>query len=695
MSAPASRPRRAQWIVCAAILATPCAVEAAGEEAKLAVVKPGGGILAADGISVVPLHVVVEKRGKSTIRSARVTASVGKVAQVKVLDGEHVSFLYTPPKRSAPAQETLEVTLDLDDGERSETFPFELRPPAEPELSLAVEPGVVELVDRKKQVAISARVEGTDAHGVAIAAAPGSLGEVKERTLPAAMTAAGSLDASVIPADAPAYILVLAATSTDRGIAATTKGAVTEAPIRISVEIPPRSVLEIEGAASEPEPVTAPADGRTVVDGVVVRYGARVRAFSTRAGKRSEVSLALPSSASPAVFLAIPGQAFADGGTGPTVVVAAPPPPFGGEPIWPEITIEGITIVQTIKLSPGLRVLVLQRPAEPTSAAVLFDEEAVGRLELLPRHGESVSVAPAHARSEERGAVELLVKDGAGELTDVPVPRARIPGGASLELLRQGPGRYRAAIPSSVPGDAGTMIEIVAEIDPPPVVSGDALSQIGSSIRLPLKGASVVRAGGLTPKEEASATPKRTEPTSGEDGLRFGVSASLLVGTTFNSLLVVGGAILAELRPPLLDGRLAIRAGLELSHASGSGTVGGFAGAAPESRATIAGVLLPIDVGFAIVHEPDFELLARAGLALRLESGVVEVGGVTPGGGDRTGLGAHVSVEAAFGVGTGALVLGATLGGIGASADGLSSAGTQLTGALTNVRADAGYRIWF
>ena len=143
-----------------------------------------------------------------------------------------------------------------------------------------------------------------------------------------------------------------------------------------------------------------------------------------------------------------------------------------------------------------------------------------------------------------------------------------------------------------------------------------------------------------------------------------------------------------------LDHRLALRLGLEFVHASGSGKVSLDAERSFDASATVAGVLVPVDFGFAVVSTEIFELLLRAGGALRFESAGLEVLGDRPGGGSRVGFGARFGVDADLRLPAGSVVLGVGLGGLGASAGGFSGATTTYEGSLTAIRAEVGFRFW-
>jgi hypothetical protein len=666
---------------------------AGSDTAKLALVRPGGGFMVADGTSIIPLQVIADLPEGSKILEARVTADGGKVTGQKTYGDNSVIFWYQPPNKQRGFRERFEVTLRFEDGERSETFPVDLTSAVAPSLDLLVEPSVIDVRSRTKPVSVNATASGRDIAGLELTAQPGTLGEVQLSRFDDALRAAAAVGTGSLPDDQPSYILALAATASSRGFAAKTAGVAVEAPIRISVEIPPKTELHVDGASNNPDPVPAPADGRTVMEDVVVRYGAQIRAFSKRGSKKTEVSISVPSLISPGVAMAIPGQNVADGGTGATILVAVPPSPFGDDaPMWPEVQVEGAQLVGEIKVAADIRALILRRPDEPGIVSVLLDEQRVASIELGARHGVDVIIAGTYAKTDERAAFDVMVRDSNGTFTDLPVPRIKTKDGRELKGERTEQGKYRVALATTFPGASGSEIEVVAEIPPPPFVGGEVLSFARASTKVMLGGSGgpVLSNSASTAKIETTIEPSAPD---GEKRTRFALGLAAGVGTTFSKLLVAGGGVLAEVRPPVLDNRLAIRTGIEFAHASGSGTLN-FEEAA-ESTVVIAGVYIPVDFGFAVVHTEDFELALRAGLTMRVENGVLRVSGDTVAGSKRFGVSVQATVDAAFNAGPGALVLGATLSGIGASAEGFSSDEKALSGALVGVRAEAGYKLWF
>jgi hypothetical protein len=672
------------------------------DEMKLSLIKPGGGFLVSDGVSVVPLEIVIS-RSSEPIKSAKISAKHGRITATKVLSKDRVGFYYAVPKKAQELNEVFDASLTMPSGERSETFPARISPLHGPSLDVLVEPSVLESTstDRKK-VTISATAEGKSLLGLVAAAQPGSLSGFTVSVLDGALRGLGALEGAEIPPDQPSYLLFLAAASTPLGYSGKASGVAVEAPIRISVEIAPGSVLSVEGASNSPSPVTAPADGKTVIENVLLRYGTTIHAYTKKGGKKREVPIVIPTSLQPGLALAIPGQTIADGGTGATLLVAVPPSPFGGEPLWPELKIEGADIVSTTRIGPDVRALVVRRPDAPARATVLFDDQPVSTIEFTPMLGESLEIDKAYAKGNERGAFEIRVKDVFGRLTDLPPPTARIEGGKQLALTHEGTGRYRAAITMGMPGGTGENATVVAELPVPEVLGGEPMDQVRQTLSLPLHGTGTAVAatdpntGVETARPPASRSPETNPPA------KVGLGVLAGAGTTFSSLLMFGGGVMGELRLPVVEQRIAVRTGLQYSYGFKSDTIpykpagGGSLSQPAKARAKIAGFIVPIDLGFAVIHEDTFELLVRGGATIRFENGVLEVSDYSPGAGRRVAIGGNFTMDAAIGAGDGTLIVGATLGGIGATLNGFSStASLILSGPLINVSANVGYVFWF
>lgn len=676
-------------VVCGLLLAASSA-HAQLASPTIAIVRPGAGYLVADGESVVPLQVIVlAGEGGPTVKRPRIVASEGRISGVRVIGDDRVELFYQPPARSTAVDEILDISLTMSNGNRiAEAFTLLIPPPRPPDLEVRASPATFN-AEQPTDVGIAATTTGEGVERLELSVDRGELARAQPEGSSRALSMTTTLQLPQLPPDAPSHLIVLAAASSATGYAVKQTGVDVLAPVRVSVEIAPGSQLAVEGAEIEQDPVPALADGRTVMDDVIIRYGKHVRAFELSGRKRREVSFVLPTGlVSLGTAMALPGQNVADGGTGPSIVVAVPPAPFGGEPFWPDLTLEGATLVATREVSPTAKVLVIERPTDAKTVRVLLDGEAIGEVAFGAALGQTMSARAVAVDRDERAALELTVTDASGNPADHPVPKARIEGGTLLAPARVAPGRYRVSIPPGTPGAPGATLEVYAELPPPPKVSGEALELVRATTAVTL--------AGPPPAVKSQETVVKRRPRRSK-GLapKIGVSGAALIGASFDTLVMVGGGVMAELRLPFLAHRFAVRAGLEAMYGSASGRVV-VGDARLESRTAIAGVLVPIDFGFAVLAMETFELLVRAGVAVRIERGGVSVAGSDVGGGSNVGIGARAGVEAAFALGDGALFIGATVAGIGARANGLSApGGTRFEGNLTNVRAELGYRIWF
>lgn len=679
--------------IVAAALLFPAVATAQLEQPSIAVVRPGAGYLVADGRSRIPLHIVVLSGSSGPkVKKPRIVVSEGRVTGVRIIGDDRVEMLYTPPARSSAVDEILDISLTMSNGNRvSEAFTLLIPPPRPPDLELEASPEKLN-VSSPTDIGVAATTRGESVERLELWADAGSIAPAYPDGDDNQLSVQTTLALPELPPDAPSHIIVLAAASSATGYAVRQAGVSVLAPVRVSVEIEPGSELAVEGAEIEQEPVTALADGRTVMEDVIVRYGKRVRAYEVVDGERRELSVILPTGlVSLGTAMALPGQNVADGGVGPSIVVAIPPAPFGGDPYWPEIAVEGAKLVATDDLSPTMKVLVLERPLEAKTVRVMLDEESVGEIEFGAALGNSMRVQRVAVDRDERAAIEIEVQDAAGNPTAHPVPKVRIEGGAVLEPVRTGLGRYRASVPPGTPGAPGATIDVYAELPAAPKVAGEALELVRETTSVELAGAPPAVKTEEKPKEVELPSTRRRAGLSP----KFGASGAALIGGSFDGLLMVGGGFLAELRLPFVDHRIAVRAGLELIYGSATGRL--VVGESRlESKTAISGVLIPIDFGFAVIDGDAFELLVRAGVAVRFERGGISVGGNDLGGGSSTGIGGRATIEGALKLGDGSLFLGATLSGLGASANGLSApGGTQFDGNLTNIRAELGYRVWF
>ncbi|MCC7381665.1 MAG: hypothetical protein IT384_07525 [Deltaproteobacteria bacterium] len=669
------------------IVLVAAAPSAAREPPTVAVVKPGAGYLVTDPQAKVPIEILLsDEKGPVRAKSIELRPALGRISDVKIVAPGRVLFYYSPPAKAPAGKETLDLEIVYADGD-SDLLPLsiEMAAPKGPALSLDLSPAKL-LAEAVGPVEVRARAR--DAEALLVTTSNGRLEVSEPAKSDGAIAQSGSLTPpDELPDDAPSHILVLAASSGPSGYSAKAAGLSVMANLRVSAEIEPGFALTLQGSETNPTPVPAASDGRTVIQGLV-RYGSPIHAYAVRAGKKREVPITLATGVVPvAVAAPIPGQNIADGGVGPAIVVAVPPSPFGGDPIWPEITVEGAQLLAQPKLARDMNALVIERPRRPGTVSVLADGAPIASIPFQAAHGELIELEATPATKDERGALSVEVKDLFGSPTDTPKPTLKLAEGESLRVERIGPGRYRAAIPAGVEGETGEKRQVIAQLAPPKGLSADALELAQATADVPLEGPPpALRAEG-----EAGASAG-----FGDDAgsFRLGLLAEATAGTTFGGQLVLGGGALAELRPPWLERRLALRAGFEVFRASGAATVDN-AGTELAGDSLVAGLVIPIDVGMVILQSSSFEWVGRAGLELRNESAVLNVGSDRAGGGSRFGLSGRVSTGAAFVLGAGSLTAELTLAGIGASAAGFSAADTiTFEGALLHVRLDLGFRFW-
>jgi hypothetical protein len=688
-------------VLCAKVLAAVLAATlgpastAHADELVVSLSQPGGGYLVTDSKQRIPLELrLSDVRGPLELTKAVVVPGAGRAHDVTIVGPGRVLFNYQPPDKLRTGRDVGEVRVERKDGSSgSFTFSVELGAPAAPKLSLELLPARY-LAESAQTVSIAATALA--ASDLVVVPSHGELSsDPAQRRGDDLELVASFAPPKDLPVDAPSHISFLAAASGPRGWAARLSGLSVLSPLRVSLTIDPGYELVLEGTENKPEPVPAPADGKTVLEDVV-RYGAPVRAFAVKGKQKKELSVMVPSGLVPvATVAAIPGQDVADGGTGPTLVVAVPPGAFGSEPMWPELTVEGARLVSMAPV-PGAKdtkVLVLERPRRAETVTVLADGTALATLTFRAAHGEVLALSPAAPRSNERGAAVVRVTDVLGSPADQPVPRARLDGGDELPVQRMGRGEYRVIVPATLGGEAGKKRTLTVDLAPPKRLDDTPVELVTAQLPLTLVGAAVVAKA----QDEPIATPQPDRPEPDDptrEGWRIGALGSAAAGSTFGGALMLGVGAQLELRLPVLSQRLSVRTGLEYFRASGAGTVL-LGGVATNATSLAAGLVIPVDLGFVVVRQPGFELLVRAGAELRNEVGVLDVGTDRVGGGSRFGVSARAGVEADFDVGPGSLCAIAGVAGLAASSDGFSSPTLTFEGALTHFRLDVGYRLWF
>lgn len=667
--------RTAAWVLTGAGVAlSPCLATALP---SVQVIRTGGGWLVADGHSRVPLTLTVDGEGPALDR-IEVRAPGLSVESPLRLGPRRYRFLLAMPAKEHV--EELGLTLSFADGSsHSESFPLVLSPPERRPLGLAVEPSALNVEGLPASAALGTEPLGEGAR-IDIAVDGARVGALDTRR--------GQLRARLevpadLPPDAPSHIQALAVASFPEGYAAETVGLSIVAPVTLQAPVPRGWRLVVQGtesASSEEPPPNAPRgeDGQSVLRGMRVRYGAPIRGFRVRRGRRRELSLPIPTGrVGVGVVAALPGQAFADGGTGPTLAVAIPPDPFGAEPFWPEVAVDGARLVKTLELGPSVRVLVLERPQEAGPIRVDLDGLPAGQILLSPGHGESIRFEPLAPVDGERTAVRIEVRDAQGQLSSHPAPHVFL-AGIEVEPTLIEPGVWRGALDASSAAPPSASVDLEARLDPVPVAFGAARAPVGIRGELPVPG---VVARGWGGRSESQA------------GLQWTLGGRAFGGSSFGS--TVRGGLGAEIEAlfPLLDRRLGLRSGIELGYGRRNGTLE-FAGGPVMGSTEIGSLVVPLEVTFSAFRWPMLNLLARAGLALRYEEAQLDVDGQDAGGGGRWAASARLGVEARIPLGPGELVVGTLLDGLFANADGLATPSTRLTGGLDGLRGELGWRAW-
>ena len=659
----------------------------------MAVVRPAGGFLNGAPHNEIPLMIVVVGLGDDEpgIKSARITAAEGQVRQTRVLDRARVMFHYRP--RRGGSSEIFDVALTLDNGNTiAEAFTLRVPASAVPALGVRVEPELV-AVGTAAAPSVTADSMDSNVEQLQLFSTAREL-DVVDGGGPGTILQ-GDLTLPALPTDAPSYVQVVGVATTANDFRVESTGIRVRANIRLSVEIPPRSTLVVDGAAGRIEPVPAADGGRTVMENVPVVYGQRLRAFSVRGRRRKALSVVIPTGFAAPLVVPLPDQTMADGGTGATLAVVIPPSPLGGQPFWPDIRVEGARLVDVQKRGSRTKVLVLERPKAPRTVRVLLDDEEAAAIEFTAGRAQFLRLRPSAADGNERAALLLTVTDATGAPTDNPVPniRAARPHDVQLDVQRRGPGEYRITLPPGTPGGPGDSVEVVADVPPAPTLLGDRLELVQASSEVKLLGPAPALAAAPAPPPARAATAVPTQGSS--SGWRFGLSAAALAGATTASDPSFGAGLMAETRFPFWAGRLGLRLGFEFVRISGDGAVPFGDGQQFDATTVVAGLRIPLELGFSLIQTDVFELILRAGGAVRVEEAAIEVGGDSAGGQQQTSVAGRAGLHGAVGVGTGDLTLGFSAVGLGASLDSSPSDSPQLTGDLIGFRGELGYRFWF
>ncbi|MCB9655339.1 MAG: hypothetical protein H6729_14565 [Deltaproteobacteria bacterium] len=302
----------------------------ADDAGSITLIKPGDGFLVADGISRIPLEARISPprsvRGQS-LSAADIRASLGVVSRVNIEHSKRVTLSYAPPARAHGTDETITVSLRFESGfmfERS--IHFHVPPPTRLRLSMRVEPEALTR-DLSQPITLEARSAASRAEAIAVRI-EAEYGRVISEPIQAQQDGTVATRATLVLTD--------------------------------DIDEVPNQILAVAMA-------TSPTGFSVESTDIAVESGKR------RGG---------------GCFLAaLPGQAIADGGAGPTIVIARPRPAFRGPVAWPVIHTEGATLLDIHKVHDSLRILSLDRPQKAQDVSVFLDRAYCGRVRLRTPSG--------------------------------------------------------------------------------------------------------------------------------------------------------------------------------------------------------------------------------------------------------------------------------------------------------------------
>jgi hypothetical protein len=671
-----------------------CTSARAEEDFTITLVQPGAGFLVAGEESRVPLEIILRSDGGSKkLKRVSIDASLGKTSKIRIVAKNRLLFMYTPPRSPIATDEVLDVELRFSDGSQvTQGLGFRLAKPQAPNLNFTVSDISMD-ASQPKRINLSANASGDNIRQLEIFTSHGTLdfpgaisGSASELFAGATLTPPLNM-----PAIEPSHFMLLSVAASTRGFAASVSGVSTFARVRLRAELPRGSKLVIEGTRDNPPPVAAPADGFTTSYGVI-EYGQPVRAYQVRGRRKKEISVTIPTGLVPdGMAVAIPGQDIADGGTGPTVLVAIPPSPFGEELYWPEIEVEGATKIRMFEVSDQIRALSFTRPIKPQTFTVLADRAPIGTIEFKSSHAARLELETSFIQNSERGAIIAHVFDPMGGRSDHPAPVARIENGPDLPVKRTEPGKFRIIIPSNVPGETGDEVRIEVELPALNIVHGDPPELIRSVEKLKLEGPPpAIRADdSQEPTDTVSAGPSNpSEP------LGLNLYAMFSSGFMFAPIVNLGTNLRVEFRLPPMDKRFSLIGGIEYTQSGNDGFIsfGNEQTLAVEQQH--ASLVVPVEVGFQVWASEDFELSLRAGPELRIDYFILDQDGVRIAGSEVSQIAGRATMSFAYAL-TEVLAAVTTLGarGLGASANTGGSSGYEFDGGLMQAYLDLGLRV--
>ena len=666
----------------------------AEEDFSITLVQPGAGFLVAGEENKVPLELILRSsEGKKKLKRATVNASMGKARKTRIVANNRVLFMYTPPRSPNEIEEVLDVDLQFSDGSKvTQGLGFQLPKPQAPRLDFTVSDLSID-ANKPKRINLSTSAISDGIQGLKIYASHGELsypGAVAGS--PNELFAGATLTPPLnMPAVEPSHFMLLSVAASKRGFAAQVSGVSTYARVRLRAELPKGSKFVLTGTRDNPPPVTAPADGFTTSYGII-EYGQPVRAYRVRGRRKKEIPITIPTGLVPdGMAVAIPGQDVADGGTGPTILVAIPPSPFGDEPYWPEIEVEGAKKIKVLEVSSRIRALSFTRPKKPQTFTVLADRAPIGTIEFKSSHAAILKLEKSFVEKSERGAVIANVFDPMGGPSDHPAPLARIEDGPDLPIQRIEPGKFRISIPSNVPGETGEEISIVAELPALNVVHGDPPELVQRTTQIELEGPPPAIRAGDEPSKVTSAQPTDSGPI---EPIGLNVYSSFSSGFLLDPRVNFGADFKLEFRLPPMDYRFSIMSGVEYATSENEGIISFGDDETLLVSNQNSNVSIPVIVGFQLWKTKISELSLRAGVELRLDSSVLDQEGVRIAGSKtsqiagRAGMAYTYSFNDIIGA-----AISAGLRGLGASSEDGTAGSYEFTGTLMQAYLNLGLRI--
>ena len=630
--------------------------------------KGGGGFLVADGQSIVPLDLEVHG-AEHPLESVSVRTSAGQVSQTQVVAPFRARFLLRMPKTEAIAE--LLIDMSFEDGTHlSQVYPLVITEPDPPPLRLKLNPSKLEAgTSTTAEVRLITNDQWVDS---TLATDLGDITSKVRPIVPGILRTQLHLPTD-LPLNGPSHAQLLASVVSKSGYNVATQGLSLTARITVQSKLPKGWRLRVEGAEEAIRPARA-KNGRAQLKNVAVRYGSPVRIYRVRGRRKRELSVPLPTGRiSTGVVLPLPQQAYADGGTGPTLAIALPPEPFGGAPTWRSIEVEGAQLKSILKPKANVRVLVLERPTSATTLNILIGGQSIGHVQLNSRPGRDITVIPTNAQIGERGAVIAEVRTTAGQPTSAPVPRAQLSSGETLRAEHLRPGVWRFGLPASISGVSGSQTQVTASIDALPVVVGEPLPPPAASMNVVLR------------------DPVQPRRASGHPH-DLGLAVALFGGSSFGDIRHGGFGLNAEVGIPKVKNHLSFRAGFEYGYGVANGGPSTASGRSP-GQFEIQSYRIPIELIYYPFRNSRWSVSIRGGSSVRYDRGTFPRENGRARSGQWT-VDGRAGLEGMVRVGPGDVVFGALVDGLGASTDALAVDRANVSGSLASVRGELGFRMW-